>query len=215
MAAFARSDFMKTKLTSLALTWLVSAACLLSSGSPQKAVQDQLPTGSLFTAEELSKGFNNHQFTPYGDPKFSLEILVPSGWESHLSDYDPGQISHDTEAQVPMIEFYPPGADDLGVNVQYRRVPGDKAVSAFVDEYIKSANGTLAARQQLDLQGRKVEDVLMKTNDDSLGPLLNRVMAFRRGDIVFISTAWGVEEKYEKYKKVLATVLASFNPAGK
>jgi hypothetical protein len=206
---------MKTKLTSLAVIVMFVAACTLSSGSPQKAAQDQLPTGTLFSAEELSKGFNNHQFTPFGDAKFSLEILVPSGWESHLSDYDPGQLSHDTEAPVPMIEFYPSGADDLGVNVQYMRVPGDKPVSVFIDEYAKKANGTLAARQQLDLQGRKVEDVLMKTNDDSLGPLLNRVMAFRRGDIVFISTAWGVEEKYEKYKKVLATVLASFNPTGK
>jgi len=206
---------MKTKLTSLALTWLVFAAGALSSGSLQKDAQEQLPTGSLFSAEELSKGFKIHQFTPFGDAKFSLEILVPSRWESHLSDYDPGQISHDTEAPVPMIEFYPPGADDLGVNVQYMRVPGDKPVSVFIDEYAKKANGTLAARQQLDLQGRKVEDVLMKTNDDSLGPLLNRVMAFRRGDIVFISTAWGVEEKYEKYKKVFATVLASFNPTGK
>jgi hypothetical protein len=40
-------------------------------------------------------------------------------------------------------------------------------------------------------------------------------MAFRRGDIVFITTGWGVEEKYEKYKKVFATVLASLNPTGK
>ena len=206
---------MKTNLTSLVVTWLVSAACLLSSGSPQKAAQDQLPTGSLFSVEELRQGFNSHQFTPFGDAKFSLEILVPSGWESHLSDYDPGQLSHDSEAPVPMIEFYPSGADDLGVNVQYMRVPGDKPVSVFIDEYAKKANGTLAARQQLDLQGRKVEDVLMKTNDDSLGPLLSRVMAFRRGDIVFITTGWGVEEKYEKYKKVFATVLASFNPTGK
>jgi hypothetical protein len=205
----------KTKLTSLAVTWLVSAACALSSGSPQKAAQDQLPAGSLFSAEELSKGFNTHQFTPFGDANFSLEILVPSGWESHLSEVDPGQITHDTDAPVPMVEFYPSGADDLGVNVQYMRVPAEKAVSAFMDEYIKKANGTPAARQQLDLQGRKVEDVLMKTNDDTLGPLLNRVMAFRRGDIVFISTGWGVEEKYEKYKKVFATVLASFNPIGK
>jgi hypothetical protein len=206
---------MKTKLASLAVIGMVVTAGALSSGPPQNSAQDELPTGSLFSAEELSKGFNNHQFTPFGDAKFSLEILVPSGWESHLSDYDPGQLSHDTEAPVPMIEFYPSGADDLGVNVQYMRVPGDKPVSVFIDEYAKKANGTLAARQQLDLQGRKVEDVLMKTNDDSLGPLLNRVMAFRRGDIVFISTAWGVEEKYEKYKKVFATVLASFNPTGK
>jgi hypothetical protein len=206
---------MKSKLSGFALVWLVSATCLLSSGFPQKAAQDQLPTGSLFSPDELSKGFNSHQFTPFGDAKFSLEILVPSGWESHLSDYDPGQLSHDTEGPVPMIEFYPNGADDLGVNVQYMRVPGDKAVSTFMDEYIKNANGTIAARQQLELQGRKVEDVLMKTNDDSLGPVLNRVMAFRRGDIVFISTGWSVEEKYEKYKNVFATVLASFNPTGK
>jgi hypothetical protein len=206
---------MKIKLTNLALTWLVSATCLLASGSPQKGAQDQLPTGSLFSAEELSKGFSSHQFTPFGDAKFSLEILVPTSWESHLSDFDPGQLSHDTEAPVPMIEFYPSGADDLGVNVQYMRVPGDKAVSTFMDEYIKNANGTLVVRQQLDLQGHKVEDVLMKTIDDSLGSILNRVMAFRRGDIVFISTGWSVEEKYEKYKKVFATVLASFNPTGK
>ena len=206
---------MKTKMTRLALIWLVFATCLLSFGFPQNAAQDQLPTGSLFTPDELSKNFSNHQFTPFGDAKFSLEILVPSSWESHLSDYDPGQISHDTEGAVPMVEFYPPGADDLGVNVQYMRVPGEKAVSAFLDEYAKNANGTIVARQQLDLQGRKVEDVLMKTTDDSLGPILNRVMAFRRGDIVFIATGWAVEEKYEKYKKVFATLLASFNPTGK
>jgi hypothetical protein len=205
---------MKTKLTSLAIIGTIALAHAIPSGSPQKAGQDQLPTGSLFSAEELSKGFSSHQFTPFGDPKFSLEILVPSGWESHLSDFDPGQLRHDTEAPVPMIEFYPNGADDLGVNVQYMRVPAEKAVSAFLDEYIKNANGTVAARQQLDLQGRKVEDVLMKSNDDSLGPMINRVMAFRRGDILFISTAWSVEEKYEKYKKVFATVLASFNPTG-
>ena len=206
---------MKIRLPDVVLACTLSAACCLSGSSPQQSTQDQLPTGSLFSAEELAKGFGSHQFTPFGDPKFSLEILVPTGWESHLSDYDPGQLSHDTEGPVPMIEFYPNGADDLGVNVQYTRVPGDKPVSALVDAYAKGANGAIATRQQLDLPGRKVEDFLMKTTDDSLGPVVNRVMAFRRGDIVFIATAWSVEDKYEKYKKVFATVLASFNPTGK
>ena len=206
---------MKSKLLNFALIWPVAFVFSSALGFPQQSAQDQLPTGSLFSAEELAKGFGSHQFTPFGDPKFSLEILVPTGWESHLSDYDPGQLSHDTESPVPMIEFYPNGADDLGVNVQYMRVPGDKAVGTVVDVYAKSSNGTIAARQQLDLPERKVEDVLMKTTDDSLGPVLNRVMAFRRGDIVFIATAWSVEDKYEQYKKVFATVLASFNPTGK
>jgi len=206
---------MKTKVSSFVLTFVISTSSSLFGSSPQQSAQGQLPTGSLFSAEELAKSFGSHQFTPFGDPKFSLEILVPNAWESHLSDYDPGQLSHDAESPVPMIEFYPNGADDLGVNVQYMRVPGDKTVSAFLDEYAKNNNGTIAARQELDLQGRKVHDVLMKTTDDSLGPIINRVMAFRRGDIVFIATAWSVEEKYEQYKKVFATVLASFNPTGK
>jgi hypothetical protein len=206
---------MKIKQPSVVLTCMLSVACSLFGSSPQQSTQDQLPTGSLFSAEELAKGFGSHQFTPFGDAKFSLEILVPTGWESHLSDYDPGQLSHDKESPVPMIEFYPNGADDLGVNVQYMRVPGDKTVSSFLDEYAKNNNGTIAARQELDLQGRKVQDVLMKTTDDSLGAILNRVLAFRHGDIVFIATAWSVEDKYETYKKVFATVLSSFNPTGK
>ena len=146
---------MKSKLLNFALIWPVAFVFSFAFGSPQQSAQDQLPTGSLFSAEELAKGFGSHQFTPFGDPKFSLEILVPTGWESHLSDYDPGQLSHDTESPVPMIEFYPNGADDLGVNVQYMRVPGDKPVSAVVDVYAKNANGAIAARQQLDLPGRK------------------------------------------------------------
>jgi hypothetical protein len=205
---------MKMRVTSFAVLGMV-AASVLSSGSPQNAAQDQLPTGTLYSAEELSRNFVMHQFTPYGNPKFSLEILIPKGWESHLSDFEPQQISHDTDAPVPMIEFYPSGADDLGVNVQYMRVPGEKPVSAFMEEYVKRVNGTVAVHQQFNLQGRTVEDLLIKTNDDSLGPLVNRVMAFRRGDIVFISTAWGVEENYEKYKKVFAASLLSFNPTGK
>jgi hypothetical protein len=206
---------MKTKVPSLVLFFLTSATFSLFGSFPQQSAQDQLPTGSLFSSEELAKGFGSHQFTPFGDPKFSLEILVPTGWESHLSDYDPSQLTHDTESPVPMIEFYPNGADDLGVNVQYMRLPGDKPMSSLVDLYAKNNNGTIAARQPLDLPERKGEDFLMKTTDDSLGPVLNRVMVFRRGDIVFIATAWSVEDKYEKYKKVFATVLVSFSPTGK
>jgi hypothetical protein len=205
---------MRSKGVALAFLTLF-AACLFCLATPQNAPQDQLPASGLFSAEELSKSFSNHQFTPYGDPKFSLEILVPNGWESHLSDYDPGQLAHDTDAPVPMVEFYPSGADDLGVNVQYMRVPGDRPASVFLEAYAGKAKGAIAARQQLNLQGRSVAEVLMKTTDDSLGPVLNRVMAFRQGDIIFIATGWSVEEKYEKYKKVFAAVLASFNPTGK
>ena len=177
--------------------------------------EEMLPSGNLFSAEELSSNFGVHQFTPFGDSKFSFEILVPKGWESHLSEVDPDQLAHDTEGAVPMAEFAPGGADDVGIQVLYMRVPGTVALDAFMDTYAKSNDGTIALRQKLEIKGRALQDVLMRTTDDSLGPIVNRVASFRNGDIVFIFTGWGVPEKYEQYKRAFGAVLASFNPAGK
>lgn len=187
------------------------------AASPQAEsvkAKEELPFGDLFTPAELSKNFDSHQFTPFGESKFSLEILVPKGWEAHLSEVDPEQLAHDTKAAVPMVEFYPSGADDVGVQVLYMRVPGQGPLDRFMNDYAKNANGTILTRQKLEYKGRTLEDALLRTNDDSLGPLLSRVTAFRRGDIVFIFSGWGVDEKYEKNKRVFAAVLASLNPTG-
>jgi len=176
--------------------------------------KDKLPFGDLFTPEELRSGFYSQQFTPYGNSKFTFEILVPKGWEGHLSEIDPDQLAQDTQAPVPMVDFSPSGVDDVGANTLYQRVPAQTGLDAFLDGYVKNAGGTTLTRQKLDIKGRACEDLLMRTTDDSLGPMLNRVTAFRRGDIVYIFTGWGVDEKYEKYKRVFAAVLASFNPTG-
>ena len=184
-----------------------------SQGETAKA-QELLPFGDLFTAEEMSRDFAPHQFTPLGESKLSFEILVPKGWESHLSEVDPGQLAHDTQTPVPMAEFAPSGADDVGIQVLYMRVPGQAALDVLLGEYVKKAGGTLLARQRLESKGRTFEDALMRTNDDTLGPLLNRVSTLRRGEIVYFFTGWGVEEKYEKYKRAFGAVLASLNPTG-
>lgn len=187
------------------------------TGSAQKEsaqAREELPFGDLFTPEELRNSFFSQQFTPYGNSKFSFEILVPKGWEGHLSEVDPDQLAQDTQAPVPMVDFSPSGVDDVGANALYMRVPTQTALDAFLDGYVKNAGGKLVTRQKLDFKGRAYEEVLMRTNDDSLGPLLNRVSAFRRGDIVFIFAGWGVDEKYEKYKRAFGAVLASFNPTG-
>lgn len=176
--------------------------------------RDKLPFGDVFTADGLHNNFYSQQFTPYGNSKFTFEILVPKGWEGHLSEIDPDQLTHDNEAPVPMVDFSPSGVDDVGANVLYMRVPAQTTLDQFLDTYAKNAGGTIVTRQKLDYKGRAYEDVLMSTTDDSLGPMLNRVSAFRRGDLVFIYTGWCVEEKYEKSKRTFAAVLASFNPTG-
>jgi len=195
----------------------VSALARVQAGAAQKEsaqTSEELPFGDLFTPEELRNSFNAQQFTPYGNSKFSLEILVPKGWEAHLSEVDPDQLAQDTQAPVPMVDLGPSGVDDVGANVLYMRVPAETALDRFLDGYVKNAGGTLVTRQKLEVKGRACEDLLMRTTDDSLGPMLNRVSAFRRGDIVFIFTGWGVDEKYEKYKRAFGAVLASFNPTG-
>jgi hypothetical protein len=176
--------------------------------------REELPFGDLFTPDELHASFFAQQFTPYGNSKFSFNILVPKGWEGHLSEVDPDQLTHDDQAPVPMVDFSPSGVDDVGANALYMRVPAQTTLDHFLDNYVKDAGGTLLTRQKLELKGRAYEDVLMRTTDDSLGPMLNRVSAFRRGDLVFIFTGWGVDEKYEKYKRAFGAILASFNPTG-
>lgn len=202
------------------------AACLLpptlpasssatASQANSSAPSAQLPFGDLLASGEFSKTFAAHQFTPFGNSQFSFTISIPSAWESHLSEVDPDQIAHDTEAPVPVAEFAPGGADDIGINVQYLRVPADKSLATVIDSYAKANGGTVVVRQHLDSQDRSIEDALMKSTADDLGPMLTRVSVLRRGAIVFIYTGWSVEDKYEKSKRIFAAALESFIPNGK
>jgi hypothetical protein len=178
------------------------------------AAPEQLPFGDLLASGEFSQTFGAHQFTPFGDSQFSFAISIPNRWESHLSEVDPDQLAHDSEAPVPVAEFAPGGADDVGINVQYLEVPAETPLATVIDNYVKANNGTLVTRQQLDSKGRSMEDALMKSTADDLGPLLTRVTLLRRGTIVFIFTGWCVEEKYEKYKRIFGAALESFTPTG-
>jgi len=197
------------------LAVLFGGARILVSGSPQAAsAQEQLPFGNLLASDEFSKSFGAHQFTPFGDSKFSFSISTPNGWESHVSENDPDQIAHDTDAPVPIAEFAPGGADDVGINVQYIRAAEQVPLTQVIDNYAKTNNGTVAVRQHLDAKGRAIEEALMKTTADDLGPLLTRVAVLRRGPIVFIYTGWCVEDKYDKFKRLFGAALESFAPAG-
>jgi hypothetical protein len=188
-----------------------------SAATPQVTlakVSERLPFGDLLASSEFSKTFAAHEFTPFGDSKFSFTISIPSAWESHLSEVDPDQIAHDTEAAVPVAEFAPGGADDIGINVQYLRVPEEKPLASVIDDYAKANTGTVVARQHLYSRERSIEDALMKSAADDLGAMLTRVAVVRRGAIVFIYTGWCVENKYEKSKRLFAAALESFIPTG-
>jgi hypothetical protein len=193
--------------------WVATPA--LAGGLPQDKTEDLLPSAGAFTPEELSKNFGRQQFTPYGDSKFFFEILIPNSWESRLSEVDPDQLAHDAQAPVPMAEFGPAGADDVGLQVQYMRVPEQSGLAAFMDKYAQTNGGTIVVRHALEVEGRAGEEALMKMNSDDLGPMLARVAVIRRGEFVFIVSGSATEEKYEKYKRAFGAVVNSFDPSGK
>ncbi len=177
--------------------------------------QELLPYRDVSTPEEIQKNFRSQQFTPFGDKKFYFEILVANGWESHLSDVDPDQITQDKEAPVQVAEFGPSGVDDVGIQVSYMRVPAETPLDRFMTDYAKKSGGTVVARQQAEFKGRAVEDALLRVNNDDLGPMLVRATAMRHGDLVFVVTGGAVEEKYEKYKRLFGAVAVTFEPLGK
>jgi hypothetical protein len=177
--------------------------------------QELLPYRDVSTPEEIQKNFRPQQFTPFGDRKFYFEILVPNGWESHLSDVDPDQVTQDKQAPVQVADFEPSGADDLGVQVSYMRVPEQTTLDQFMTTYAQKSGGTVVARQQAEFKGHAVEDALLRVNSDDLGPMLTRATAVRHGDLVFIVTGGSVEGKYESYKRLFGAVVTTFEPLGK
>ena len=192
---------------------VVCVALEVKSG--EGSANDLLPSANLYTPEELGNTFARHQFTPFGDRRFFHEILIPNGWESRLSEVDPGQLTHDTESPVPMTESGPAGADDVGIQVQYMRVPDQSGPGPFIDKYVQMNKATIVARHQIEVKGRRAEDALIKSEADDLGPMLTRVAAFRRGEFIFLVSGWATEEKYEKYKRAFGAVITSFDPSGK
>ncbi len=187
----------------------------LRAQDPAKT-EELLPSRDVATPEEIQKNFRPQKFSPLADTKLYFEILVPNGWEAHLSDVDPGQVAQDKDTPVQVADFEPGGGvDDVGVQVSYVRVPENVSLSQFMDTYIKKSGGTVLVRREAEFKSHRVQDVLLKTNDDSLGPMLTRTTAMRHGEIVFITTGGAAEEKYEKNKRTFAAVAVSLEPLGK
>lgn len=178
-------------------------------------VQELLPSAGLYSQDELKAGFSPHKVTPFGEAKFSFQIMVPKGWESRGTDADPQMLADADKSPVPMAEFGPAGVDDVSVSILYMRVPEQVGLDHFVDEYVKTSGSTLLVRQKGEVKTRPVEEAVVRGNDEDLGPMLTRVSAFRRDDMVFAILASTSEAKYEKYKRVFGAIASTFDLSGK
>ncbi len=199
----------------LLVAGVATRLCAAQNQADAGKAQDLLPYHDVSTPEEIQKNFRLQQFTPFADQKFYFQILVPNGWESHLSDVDPDQVAHDKEAAVQIADLEPSGVDDVGVQVSYMRVPAETSLENFMKDYAQKSNGTVLARQQAEFKGHQVEDALLKTTADDLGPMRTRVTAVRHGELVFIVSGGTVDEKYETYKRLFGAVATTFEPLGK
>ena len=198
-------------LAALQFTSSISAA--QEAATPNR--EDLFPSTGVYTPADVGKNLSRQQLTPHGNSKLSFEILVPRGWQSEVSEIDPGQLAHDDQSAVPMAGFYPSNADDAWVEILYIRLPQDVSPSSFVDRMLSKDGGTLVARQAGNFNGRAVEEALVRADNEDLGQVLRRITVMRRGEFLFIVIGTAAEEAYAKYKRTLGVLATTFSPTGK
>lgn len=206
-------SFIALGLVLVAAQLTQGAACAQEAGA--QSAPDLLPYTNLYTADEVGKNFARQQMTPHGNSKLAFEILVPRGWQSAVSEVDPGQLARDDQAPVMMAEFYPSNADDAWAVTLYMRLPEEVSLATFIDRMVQRDGGTLVTRQARQMTDRAVEEAIIRANNEDLGPMLRRVTVMRRGEFLFVVIGEAAEEEYSKYKRSLGVLATSFTPTGK
>ncbi len=194
---------------------VLGAALTAAQETPSASPADLLPSAGLYTPGDVGKTLDRQQMTPHGNSKLSFEILAPKGWNSEVSEIDPGQLTHDDQAPVPLAGIYPSNADDAWVEILYIRLPENVSAASFLDGMLKKDGGTIVIRQASNFSGRAVEEALVRGDNEDLGPVLRRFTVLRQGEFLFIVIGTAAEPGYAKYKRNLGILAASFTPRGK
>jgi hypothetical protein len=154
----------------------------------------------------------NQRITPYADKSLYFEIPVAKDWDSRRVEAEVDR-SQESTALVQLAMITPNSADEgVGIEVRYSRVPERVTLPQFVETYAKGAGFTIVARQRGEYGVRQVEEALLRMPTKEFGPILVRFTASRHGERIFVVGGSAPENKYDKYKKVLAIAAIGFNP---
>jgi hypothetical protein len=175
-----------------------------------------LPVADLYKPDEIKEAFDRQKITPFDDPKFYFEILVPKNWDSRphsvsKQDFEEAQAG---KAMVGMAVFTPNSENekDMIINVYFMRVPTRVQLADWMDIILKNMDCRVLARQRGEYNERVVEDALLEK--DVEGHVLTRFTASRHGDYIFVVSGSAAEEQYPKCKSIFGMAAVTFNPVG-
>lgn len=197
--------------------WLgLPAAADAKPGKSKRAMQeDLLPHENVVPPKVLESAYARMRVTPYNDPRFYFELVVPRSFESQPVSVTREELARDDESPLPMGEFRPRNDATVLIETRYVRVPEKVALDRFLTVYAEQAKFEIVRRQRGEYSGRKIEEALLRIESPTLGKTLTRLTVSRRGDLVFMVAGSTREKDYPKWKQAFAVAALSFDPKGK
>ena len=197
--------------------WLAfPAATDAKPGKSKRAMQeDLLPHENVVPPKVLESDYARMRVTPYNDPKFYFELVVPRAFESQPVTVSRQELARDNESPLPMAEFRPRNDATVLIEARYVRVPEKVTLDRFLAVYAEKAKFEVVKRQRGEYSGRKIEEALLRIESPTLGKTLTRVTVSRRGDLIFMVAGSTREKDYPRWKQAFAVAALSFDPKGK
>ncbi|HTE49656.1 MAG TPA: hypothetical protein VK698_02200 [Kofleriaceae bacterium] len=185
-------------------------------GKSKPAMQeDLLPHDNVVPPKVLESDYARMRVTPYNDPTFYFELVVPRTFESQPVSVTRQELAHDNESPLPMGEFRPKNDATVLIEARYVRVPEKVTLDRFLAVYAEQSRFEIVTRQRGEYSGRKIAEALLRIESPTLGKTLTRVTVSRRGDLIFMVAGSTREKDYPKWKQAFAVAALSFDPKGK
>jgi len=184
--------------------------------SPPPPKEPLLPSDNLYSSDEIARLFVRAAVTPFDDPELRFAVLVPKEWTARDVEVTRAQLAEDARRPVTLAEFGPPGRADVLVNVSYARVPPHVTLDRFVEEFVRQLGLEFLARQRGDMNGRPVEDALVRMpRVEGAAPVVSRLTASRLGPRVFLLACSCREADHERFARGFGAAAVSFEPGAR
>ena len=170
-----------------------------------------LPTKHLYTDQELRKLFYNMRFRPFERDDLAFSMLVRKDWKDIPMKIPKEKLEQESASLIPLAKVIAPEGEKgvASIEVRYYKMPLEVNLKDWVDFYLKGSGLQILLRKAGTYNGRKVEDVLTRLEQEGK-PFLARITFSRHGARVFIIFCSAIETSFQQYARVFGAAAVSF-----
>jgi hypothetical protein len=154
-------------------------------------------------AQQLRQTYANYTYRPLDRKDLTFHLAIPkSDWRDIPVALSPEMLKEDNLRLVPLAKQMAPENEqsEAKIEVVYMRMDLDIGLYDFVDLFLQNYETifTVLARRKGRYNDRKVEEVLLRSEQDSKQYIV-RVTFSRHGDLFFGVFASALESEYLRY----------------